>query len=963
MKLIAIAKSLSFTKVCSILAVLTLVGCGGSSGGGKKSSSSVSSAASVSSVVSSEAVSSASSVATSFSSSVEASLSSSSEVTSSVISSSSAMSSDESSTSSVIVIVSSASSSSESSSPSSTSSSNSSEESSSSSSSEGSSSSASSVSSNGWVLVWNDEFDGDSIDPSKWDHEENCWGGGNNEQQCYTTQATNSFIEDGVLNIVAIKEDFTGPNDPEGTGGTTATLPYTSARLRTKNLAEWTFGRFEIRAKLPFGQGTWPAIWMLPTNSPYGGWAAGGEIDIMEAVNLKTQTTVDGVLQPPEANGHGTLHYGRVCCSGNVNSGASYTLPEGANPADDFHVYAMEWEDGEIRWYVDGHHFATQRDTGWYSQYMVDGVLTDAPVGAPFDDQSEFHLLLNLAVGGAWAANTNNMGIDETVFPQTMQIDYVRVYECSVSPTTGQGCATIGDDPQIVPGNTRPVIGDVELPGPPLFVMYDDELANGLIFNSYNPDGAVSYSEVEEAGRGNVLNVVKTGANGNVYFQVNGDPTDLRNWSGDSELVFDVKVNSRADGATLLVKLDSGWPNVSDVSVTLAPDGEWAEYRITLADLIDNGNSLNGGSGSASLASIANVFVIDPIGAMDVSFDNVRIEGEANETQFADVPLFEMFGDALADGLQVQSYNPAGQITSSIVAEDGRGSVFNVVKTGAQGNVFFNVQDGPADLEHWAAEGELVFDVKVNSKADGASLLVKMDSGWPNVSDMTVDVAPDGEWKTIRVGVADLIDNGNSVPCCPGMANLAAITNMFVIEPSDAMDVSFDNIRLVVPETYTIYEDDLNADLQTQSYNPDGLVTSTVVSEVDRGNVFNVVKTAGGQGNVYFNITAGPGDLTDWLVGGELVFDYKINSVEDGAYLLIKMDSGWPLMSDVSLPIPAVGEWTEYRISVADLLNDGNHYTSPADKANVTQIVNVFVMEPQAGAMDVSFDNIRLIRE
>ena len=119
-----------------------------------------------------------------------------------------------------------------------------------------------------WQLVWQDEFDGSSIDQSKWSFEQNCWGGGNDEQQCYTNRPDNSFVADGVLNIVAKREDFTGPDSPEGDSSSTKTLPYTSARLRTKNIQEWTFGRFEIRAKLPFGQGTWPAIWMLADSTP-----------------------------------------------------------------------------------------------------------------------------------------------------------------------------------------------------------------------------------------------------------------------------------------------------------------------------------------------------------------------------------------------------------------------------------------------------------------------------------------------------------------------------------------------------------------------------------------------------------------------------------------------------------------------------------------------------------------------
>ncbi|HTF98551.1 MAG TPA: family 16 glycosylhydrolase [Cellvibrio sp.] len=655
--------------------------------------------------------------------------------------------------------------------------------------------SSSSLSSAGpkWELVWSDEFNGTVVDTTKWQYEKNCWGGGNNEQQCYTDRAVNSFVADGYLNIVAKREDFTGSDSAEGESPTTKTLPYTSARLRTKNIQEWTFGRFEIRAKLPFGQGTWPAIWMLPTNSPYGGWAGGGEIDIMEAVNLKTVTDDN----PPEANVHGTLHFGRAA-PGNVYSGAAYQLPNNASPADDFHVYSVEWEEGEIRWYVDDVHFATQRDTGWYSQYMQDGTLKDAPIGAPFDRFSKFHLLLNLAVGGNWAGTVNNKGVDETVFPQTMLVDYVRVYQCSGSALTGKGCATIGENPKVVSGHQRPLIGKVDLPDPPLFLMYDNGLDSHLRYNSYNPDGVVSYTHTQESGRGEILNVIKTGANGNVYFQVAGDSADMRNWATTSELIFDVRVNSKADNAKLLVKIDSGWPDVSDVEVPLAAVGEWKEFRITLADLLDNGNSFDPGK-KATLASIANTFVIDPIGAMNVSFDNIRIAGTASTEpgQFAQLPLFTVYDDSLASGVDLLSHNPNGHITLSTVTEDGYGSLIKLVKNGAVGNIFFNVKDGPVDLTHWSGKGDLVFNYKINSKANDTTVLIKMDSGWPKVSDVSITPLPaDGVWSEFRIDIADLIDNGNSISCCPGVAELDAITNIFVIEPSGAIDMVIDKVRL-----------------------------------------------------------------------------------------------------------------------------------------------------------------------
>ncbi len=319
---------------------------------------------------------------------------------------------------------------------------------------------------NGWQLVWRDEFDGERIDRSKWQLEANCWGGGNREQQCYTARhddhpRANAFVRDGLLHIVARKERFSGPDSPEGNGRGKATLPYTSARLRTKHRQEWTFGRFEARVKLPRGQGTWPAVWMLPTDSPYGGWASSGEIDIVEAVNLGAASDAPGVSEgTPETRIHGTLHYGRRP-PGNRYSGTAFTLPDGRNPADDFHVYAVEWEAGEIRWYVDDIHYATQRESGWYSQHDVNGELIDAAVGAPFDRHSTFHLLLNFAVGGNWAGQANATGIDASVFPQSMLVDYVRVFQCAVDPVSGRGCATLGEDPVLVvpdEDSRRPVL-------------------------------------------------------------------------------------------------------------------------------------------------------------------------------------------------------------------------------------------------------------------------------------------------------------------------------------------------------------------------------------------------------------------------------------------------------------------------------------------------------------------------
>ena len=141
----------------------------------------------------------------------------------------------------------------------------------------------------GWQLVWHDEFDMPTIDLSKWEHEVNGRGGGNNELQYYTARDTNSFIEDGNLVIQALRETYSGPD---------GTRDYTSARMRTLNKGDWKYGRFDIKAKLPFGKGVWPAIWMLPSDWVYGGWAASGEIDITELIGQEPNRV------------YGTLHYG-----------------------------------------------------------------------------------------------------------------------------------------------------------------------------------------------------------------------------------------------------------------------------------------------------------------------------------------------------------------------------------------------------------------------------------------------------------------------------------------------------------------------------------------------------------------------------------------------------------------------------------------------------------------------------
>lgn len=244
-----------------------------------------------------------------------------------------------------------------------------------------------------WTLVWSDEFEeanGSSPDASKWTLDIGGGGWGNKELETYTNRTQNAFVKDGTLVIQALKETYTGPDN----------IPrdYTSARLKTLGLAQWTYGRVEARMKLPGGQGLWPAFWMLGTNITQVGWPNCGEIDIMENIGREPSIV------------HGTIH--GPSYSGESGIGSAYTLPNNQRFADDFHVFAVEWEPNVIRFYVDNTLYATRTPS-------------DLPSGANWVFDKPFFIILNVAVGGSWPGNPDST----SVFPQTMIVDYVRVYQ------------------------------------------------------------------------------------------------------------------------------------------------------------------------------------------------------------------------------------------------------------------------------------------------------------------------------------------------------------------------------------------------------------------------------------------------------------------------------------------------------------------------------------------------------
>lgn len=240
-----------------------------------------------------------------------------------------------------------------------------------------------------WQVVWSDEFDYAGLpDPAKWSYDVGGHGWGNKELQYYTEgRKENARVENGLLVIEARRDQWEGHE-------------YTSARLVSKGKGEWTYGRVEVRAKLPSGRGTWPAIWMLPSGKEYGGWPSSGEIDIMEHVGFDPDVI------------YGSVHTKLYNHSISTQKSASLKVPTARSG---FNVYVVEWTPEEIRIFVNDQNYFTfknERLTNPAADYQQ----------WPFD--KPFHLLLNIAVGGTWGGA---QGVDATIWPRRMEIDYVRV--------------------------------------------------------------------------------------------------------------------------------------------------------------------------------------------------------------------------------------------------------------------------------------------------------------------------------------------------------------------------------------------------------------------------------------------------------------------------------------------------------------------------------------------------------
>ncbi|MCH1610437.1 MAG: glycoside hydrolase family 16 protein, partial [Luminiphilus sp.] len=418
---------------------------------------------------------------------------------------------------------------------------------------------------NEWELVWEDEFDGDALNSENWepqvgdgsDYGLDRWGNG--EQQWYLGE--NATVADGLLTITARSEEVVSG------------FPYTSARIRSANKFDFQYGRVEVRAKAALGGGLWSAVWMLPTDTPYGTWAGSGEFDIMEVVNAGTAR--ERVFL--------TAHHG---FEWPLNQQAGMDV-EVEGPGDEFHTYAIEWSDNLIHWFIDGEHHMTVGAEHYYSYYyagMNEG-FKNGGESAPFD--VPFHLLINLAVGGNLPGTVNDADI-----PSEMVVDYVRVYRCTYDNDGGRGCNSNVNRLLERPGAQEPFTDS--------FALYTDSadslswliagepVVRELAVNSFwDNEGSLSWMETEIDGRGSVVEVV-TSNMGNISISaVDGEEIELfgfgnsPNWweKHAGELKFDLYIDSSGTDleSDIVIKMDSGYPALGSMPLPVVdmPLDQW----------------------------------------------------------------------------------------------------------------------------------------------------------------------------------------------------------------------------------------------------------------------------------------------------------------------------------------------------------------------------------------------------
>lgn len=411
----------------------------------------------------------------------------------------------------------------------------------------------------GYSILWSDEFNGTKLNEDIWSYDPHEPGWTNNELQQYTTSTDNVFIKDGKLVLKAIKTDKNGSDY------------YTSGKIKSQNKKDFLYGKVTISAKVPQGQGLWPALWMMPTDeSKYGQWPKCGEIDIME------------VLGNDVATAYGTIHYGEP----HGEQQGTVKLEDGTTFADGFHEYSIEWEPGEIRWYIDGKEYLKVND--WFT---AEQGKDDKPYPAPFDQT--FFIQMNLAVGGDWPGNPDaSTDFDKAEF----EVDYVRVYQKSSYDTNVKKPEPVYREPT-ADGNYI-YNGDFSQAED----LTDDKDWKFLLFNGGAGSAEIKNNEI----------VITSTAEGTEDYSVQLVQFDQPMIKGKKYRVsFDAYADQERDMIVCVSAPNQGWIRyLKDTKLTLKTQKQSYRYEFEISDRSDPTGRLEfnmGKCGSTATIHISNV--------------------------------------------------------------------------------------------------------------------------------------------------------------------------------------------------------------------------------------------------------------------------------------------------------------------------------------------------------------------
>ena len=608
-----------------------------------------------------------------------------------------------------------------------------------------------------WTLVWADEFNGSSVDAANWTFQtgdgtdyglpEPGWGNG--ERQFYLED--NAAVADGSLVITAKEEPMGG-------------MPYTSSRMRSIGKFDFTYGRVEMRAKAAAGQGLWSAIWMMPTNSPYGTWAASGEIDIMEVVNAGTEN--QGVFL--------AAHHGFQWPLNQI-----VTAPAEVDDASDWHTYALEWSGKYLRWFVDGVHLRTVEAESYYSYFFAGndtGFTAASDPAAPFNQ--DFHLIVNLAVGGNGPGFVNPADVDGS----TMEVDYIRVYECSYGLADGTGCNSNADRGLETPEEAEPYVEETVLFADGAATLSWPTGERELVAAAgWDNDGAMSVVD-----DGSVINIVTSGAGNAVINAADGEPFELFGYYGAGELRFDMYIEAAGTAplSDILIKMDSGYPALGQVSLSVAdlPKDEWFSYSIPLRDLVENP-----GEQPLNLQQVVNLIVIEPTAAASLKVDNVSLKcghpyrrecGISGPRQAGDGSTLVVLDEIGLEGGFWSSLGIGGSSTDSgfvsyyqsgtnqvTWSNTGDSLLVNFASSDEFGVWFVQADKPGVDLSLYEDAGFLRFDLKLPQETIDGGLNYKVENEYPDgTGDLSLDLTgvEADVWTSFEIPVSALLASTNA---------------------------------------------------------------------------------------------------------------------------------------------------------------------------------------------------------